>query len=82
MLHLLTPLLTSSAATEYPWPSSARPTGDEPLLVVSTKNLAKADVVTVETLSGALAREAPRIFTIGGELSDTSDANTFPGLEA
>jgi len=77
MLHLLTPLLTSSAATEYPWPSSARPTGDEPLLVVSTKNLAKADVVTVETLSGALAREAPRIFTIGGELSDTSDANTF-----
>jgi ABC-type Co2+ transport system permease subunit len=66
-----------AADVSYPWPSSVRPTGAEPLAVVSLKGLAKADIVTIETLSGALARDAPRIYTIGGELDDMADANTF-----
>lgn len=61
------------AACDGPYPCSRRPTGSAPLHVVSHSRLSRADIVTLDTLAGILARDTPRIFRLedaGGSKSN------------
>eukprot|EP01062_Namystynia_karyoxenos_P071092 TRINITY_DN664_c0_g2_i1.p1 TRINITY_DN664_c0_g2~~TRINITY_DN664_c0_g2_i1.p1 ORF type:complete len:634 (+),score=135.48 TRINITY_DN664_c0_g2_i1:78-1904(+) len=58
----------SAAAAAYP--RAQQPTGTVPLKVVADAQLAPGDIVTLETLSGALARTTPEIYRV----STTPDA--------
>ena len=65
-------------AAALPYPSSLKPVGALPLFVISMRGIGHADQVTVGSLAGVLAREAPQVYTITGGLNDTaSDAAAF-----
>ena len=67
-----------TAAPTLPYPRSASPTGAAPLFVVSERGLSPADMVTVGTLAGVVARAVPQIYTVAGGLNDTAtDAAAF-----
>ena len=63
---ILAMALGSNAETLLPYAKSVIPTGQAgPIFVISETSLsAKADQVTLQTLSGQLARYSPRIYTI------------------
>ena len=65
--------LAMSQAVQYPdaYPTSARPTGSKPLYILSTDRAVAEDVVTVETLAGALGRDTPQIYRVKDEPSDS-----------
>jgi hypothetical protein len=68
-----------------PYPRSAAPAGtDGPLYLVSTQNMTEpADVVTLATLAGVLARRSPRIYVVNSDpaafdpADPTSDTTVF-----
>ena len=68
-----------------PYPRSAAPAGtDGPLYLVSTQNMTEpADVVTLATLAGILARRSPRIYVANSDpaafdpADPTSDTTVF-----
>lgn len=60
-------VLVSSFDPEVPapYPESPQPTGSVPLLLISTAGMVPGDIVTLETLSGGLARAAaPQIYRL------------------
>ena len=79
LLHLLSvaPSSSSSSSPSFspptppdllPYPRSLRPAGAlAPLYVVRATNLSRADVVTLQTLAGVLARTSPSIYVVNSE---------------
>ena len=63
--HCMLPALLSVTALAFaPYPSSRRPIGTLPLFVITVDHLNSADKSTLQTLSGLLARDSPRIYTL------------------
>ena len=71
-------LLAVAAADDAaaPYPSSEQPLGTEPLFAVSTDGLSGADIITLESLAGGMARKCPNVYRLAGEL-DGGDSAAF-----
>jgi hypothetical protein len=61
---MLPALLSVTALAFAPYPSSTRPIGTLPLFVITVDHMNSADKSTLQTLSGLLARDSPRIYTL------------------
>lgn len=70
LLNVLT-LAPSPVHGAGPYPHATQPTGTAPLFVVADGSLAPGDVVTLQTLAGALARLTPRVYRVTTGLNDT-----------
>ena len=91
LLHLLSLASSSSSSSSpsfsaptpdlLPYPRSLHPAGAlAPLYVVRATNLSRADVVTLQTLAGVLARTSPSIYVVNSE--PDPDAPGYDGKEA
>ena len=66
-----------------PYPRASRPTGAAgPLYVVADGALSAADVVTLQTLSGCLARDTPRIYRVATNMSADDSYSLWARLMA
>eukprot|EP00940_MAST-03C_sp_MAST-3C-sp2_P002449 g2449.t1 len=78
-LLLVTHVTTASSleTSAFPYPKSTFPAGDlGPLFVVSTQNVTeRADIVTLQTLAGVLARTSPSIYVVSSDPSVSGSEN-------
>ena len=66
-----------AADSVLPYPHSAYPAGSlGPLFTVQSTNMSHADVVTLQTLGGVLARTSPSIYVVNSDPDDPAQDDT------
>lgn len=68
MLHAATVCAT---VTSSPYAHAQHPTGTLPLFAVADDGMAPGDLVTLQTLAGALARSTPQVYRVSSGLNGT-----------